>query len=458
MMAEAPKSTKPDKSATTAKAKPSDPASKLAKGSKGAIEDAGVIGETPPKDAATKSPDSADQKNPAAAAKTSGTSDTSTQPSEKATSIPKTKSKPVPPPKSTTAPDPAGKEEPKDTAKPAQPERRRGGIGAFLGLLLGGVAAAVIGFVAARTVVPEGWPFPGVPPEEDPLVGAVEAQDAQIAALEERVAALDTSLAAVQSDTSAVDDLRATLTTRLDGLETGANDLVAQLDAMETRLASVEKLAPEGSAAAEAAAAAYARELEALREMFAGELAEIDAAQAEATALEAQLAQSAQAAAGRAALAQVSAALETGEPFEAALSELTDTTGAEVPDVLVAVAADGVSALADLQNAFPAAARSAIDAAIRSGVEDGSVNRMQAFLRTQLGTRSLEPREGDDADAVLSRAEAALKTGDLAATLAEIDALPDAAKPALAEWRALAETRAQALAAGANLAEELNAK
>ena len=86
------------------------------------------------------------------------------------------------------------------------------------------------------------------------------------------------------------------------------------------------------------------------------------------------------------------------------------------------------------------------------------MNRMQAFLQTQLGTRSLEPREGDSADAVLSRAEAALKAGDLDTVLAEIDTLPEASKPAFAEWRALTETRAAALAAGKALADELNAK
>ena len=52
----------------------------------------------------------------------------------------------------------------------------------------------------------------------------------------------------------------------------------------------------------------------------------------------------------------------------------------------------------------------------------------------------------------------ALKSGDLDATLAELDTLPEAAKPALADWRALAETRARALSAGKVLADELNAK
>lgn len=482
MMAEAPKSTKSDK-ATDPKAKSSDTAGKATKDSKAPIEDAEVIKETPPKSktstpaaktppkdtkpatpAKTETPAEKPAAKPAPAttgAKTASSSVPPTKRAEKSAEKPTDKSsdKPAQKAEDTAKPAPSETKPPRPEPAPVQePEKRRGGLGSFLGLLLGGVAAAVIGFVAARTVVPEGWPFPGVAPEEDPLVGMVEAQGAEIAALGDRLGTLDATLEEVKSDTSAIDELRESVTARLDGLETGAGEITEQLGAMETRLSSVEKLAPEGTEAARMAADAYAKELAALREMFEGELAEIDAAQAEASALEAQLAEAAKAAAGRAALARIDAALDTGAPFDDALLELTEATGLEAPEALSAVAADGVPALAGLQSTFPAAAREAIDADIRSGVEEGSVNRLEAFLKTQLGTRSLEPKEGDSADAVLSRAEAALKSGDLATVLAEIEALPEAAKPAFAEWQAMAQSRAEALAAGDALAEQLNAK
>ena len=79
----------------------------------------------------------------------------------------------------------------------------------------------------------------------------------------------------------------------------------------------------------------------------------------------------------------------------------------------------------------------------------------QAFLRTQVGARSLEAREGDDPDAVLSRAEAALARGDIAAALDEIATLPAVGQDAMADWVALAETRRTALAAAADLAAQL---
>jgi hypothetical protein len=72
------------------------------------------------------------------------------------------------------------------------------------------------------------------------------------------------------------------------------------------------------------------------------------------------------------------------------------------------------------------------------------------WLRRQLDARSVTPREGDDVDAVLSRAEAAAAAGELEAALAEIEALPEDVRAPFAEWEAAARTR---LAAKAALAE-----
>jgi len=79
------------------------------------------------------------------------------------------------------------------------------------------------------------------------------------------------------------------------------------------------------------------------------------------------------------------------------------------------------------------------------------------FLRSQTGARSLAPRDGDDTDAVLSRAEAALRQGDLATTLTELDALTGDPAAAMAAWRAQAETRMAALAALTVLQDQFTA-
>ncbi|MGC1487099.1 MAG: hypothetical protein WA784_04835, partial [Albidovulum sp.] len=69
--------------------------------------------------------------------------------------------------------------------------------------------------------------------------------------------------------------------------------------------------------------------------------------------------------------------------------------------------------------------------------------------------RSLTPRAGEDPDAILSRAEAALGTGDLKTALVEIATLPEAGRARLAEWTGLAERRLAAAAAIAALAADM---
>jgi hypothetical protein len=79
-----------------------------------------------------------------------------------------------------------------------------------------------------------------------------------------------------------------------------------------------------------------------------------------------------------------------------------------------------------------------------------------AFVERQLGARSVVPRDGDSADAVLSRVEAAVSAGRLNEALTELEALPDSARAALADWEAAAKARAAALSAAEALAQSLN--
>jgi hypothetical protein len=105
---------------------------------------------------------------------------------------------------------------------------------------------------------------------------------------------------------------------------------------------------------------------------------------------------------------------------------------------------------------FPEVARKALSAVRVTETEgaDGT-NRIATFFANQLGARSVAPREGDDADAVLSRAEAALRSGDLSAAIAELSSLPDVAQSALADWQNSAETRLEAKTAADALVQQL---
>lgn len=325
-------------------------------------------------------------------------------------------------------------EAPADPTPPIlDPAPRRGG---FAPMVLGGVIAAALGFAAAQ--YPDEWPFGGGQAVPDPLTDMVMAQADQIKALQADGAKRAEAISALESDSSVAD-----LTKVLEGVST-------TLEGLETRLSAVEKLPTgEGAEAAKAAAEAYERELAELRAMFEGELAKVSAVQEDAEALSAT-------AATRAALANIMAALDSGAPFAKAAAELSGVTGEALPDPLPAMADKGVPTLASLQADFPEAARDALAIAIRKAVEDGSMSRTQAFLRTQLGVRSLEPKEGDDPDAILSRAEEALRHGQITVALEELSALPEAAQPALATWIATAKARVAALEAGRTLATQLN--
>jgi len=158
----------------------------------------------------------------------------------------------------------------------------------------------------------------------------------------------------------------------------------------------------------------------------------------EASGAAASVVAEAEALARQAAQNQIALALQSGAPF----AEQVDILG-DVPADLVAVAEDGVVTQDTLIADFPPLAREALRLA-RSGESGGG---MGSLFRNAFNPRSLEPREGDDPDAVLSRAEAAVRGGDIAAALTEMEGLPAEAAAPLADWRARAETRAAALAA-----------
>lgn len=338
---------------------------------------------------------------------------------------------------------------------------RRGG---FLPLLLGGVLAAALGFVAARSQVidpllPPTWRAGVAAADLDQLRTDLQAQAQATENLRDQLAGL------------ALPDI-APLSARLDALtgriedqaaEIAANAeriaaLGARLDPIDERLGVVEKR-PISEGLSDSAIAAYERELAAMQDTLARQRSEVESFIAEARALqdqardlEAQAKAAEQAAANRAALARLRAELDTGQPFAPLVAEL-QSGGVEVPPALLAAADKGVVTVAALGAAFPPAAREALAASRAAEAGQGG---LRAFLDRHLGARSVTPRPGDDPDAILSRAEAALQAGDLDQALAELQALPEPARAAMEDWTAMAQLRRDALAAAAALAQRLN--
>ncbi len=325
-----------------------------------------------------------------------------------------------------------------DTApasEPADPAPARKDSGnALIPLVLGGAVAAVLGAAAMYAVGPSNAPAI----DESALVARLDALETALADLpgpqvvEDVIT--DQEQAAFDALAAQLADLDARLTELADqGITVIAGDdgaaVTAQLQDMQRAL--------------EAQRAETAALQDEMSEMAAQARAEIEAAEARAADLQAAADAQATQVARQSAIARIVAASETGAPFAAALADLK-ATGATF-DGLDSVAETGIPSLPALQRSFPDAARAGLAESVKATMGDGVGDRFGAFLRAQVGARSLEARDGDDPDAILSRAEAALQAGDVARVLAELRTLPEAGQAAMAGWVAQAETRLTAL-------------
>ena len=360
---------------------------------------------------------------------------------------------------------------PEPAAKAIAAPRRGGLVGGMLaGGVLGGVVAAAGGFGLAQ-FVPDGWPLA----DTTALQARVVAQDQSIAEMQSQIAALTAAQLEAPTEAPMPDPGMigriGTLEEALAALPTppDTQPLENRLAALEVRLAAIEAIPTDGTNASAAAVAAQAAALAGLRAEIdvlkssggtvPADVAAVTAAaearmtevETLATRMRADAQQLVSTAITRAAFGRVQAALDSGGAYASALADL----GPDVPAVLVENASAGLPTLAELQAAFPETARLALEAALRADMGESWTQRVGSFLRSQTGARSLTPRDGADPDAVLSRAEAAVNTGDIPAALSELAALPPEAVAVAAIWRAQAELRLAAEAAVADLARAL---
>ncbi len=303
--------------------------------------------------------------------------------------------------------------------------------GGFVPMVLGGLVAAAIGFGLARFVLPE--------PGADPAIMAdlerkIDDQTALLSDLTSRAEALE-----LRSDVSGLEDAQSDNQAAIAGLADRLSDLETRMTALANQ--------PAGDAPSGAALAVQQQELNDLR-------AAVDAMTEHSAVLEENAQAAAQATLQRAALTRIMTALDAGVGFDAAVADL-EGLGVTVPVALAQSAATGVASLTTLQESFPEAARAAL-AVSRDAAGDAEGGGFTAFLRSQLGARSLEPREGSDPDAVLSRVEAAVREGRLADALAEIEALPEEGRAELADWAAQVANRRDAVSAAQDLSAKLN--
>lgn len=325
----------------------------------------------------------------------------------------------------TSEPEPDADETP---AAMPPPEQKSG----FFGTVLGGVVAAVIGFGGAVYFGAADWPVFGGTAREEVMEAKIAEQADQLAVLASQIGDLTSALEKGQAaDAAAFADV----TERLDALPTTTAELMpddlrallaAQKEEMDVLQANLDKMA----------------------ELTEGQIASAQAQQESAAAAEAR-------AKARGALNAVRNALSGGGTYAAALPDIAAAT--EVPEVLHVNADSGVPTAEALEDGFGEAARAALSASLKATAGDAPSERLALFLKDQLGARSLTPREGDDPDAVLSRAEAAVRAGDLDGALETLSALPEEGQAALSAWTEDAITRKDALAAFDSLADALSA-
>ena len=319
-------------------------------------------------------------------------------------------------------------------------------------MVIGGAVAAALGFGAAVVLGVTGGSQPSAYAQETRAL--IEVEVGNIAYELERIEGL-TDQSGLRKELAAIaDTLDADLSGDVENLKTQVRSLFEITGQLSERIDALESR-PLQELASDQAVAAYEAELAKLQEAVSAHRADIEQMAADARAMEAAARQEALKSQGAALITDVTVAVNSGAPFTETVAAL-EAEGASVPQALKAQAAEGVPTQAALIEAYPEAARAALRAVRQQTADQGGQGGVVAFLQDQLGVRSVAPKDGDDADAVLSRAEAALKAGDLASVFAELDALSAEGQAEMTDWIAIATRRAQALDALSALKQDLN--
>ena len=247
---------------------------------------------------------------------------------------------------------------------------------------------------------------------------AVSVPQVDLAPITTKLDALDADLAAQANALSDLQSRIATLEARPEGVDVsllGANGV-----ALDQQIATLQALVDSQRGALEAVSQDAETELAALRETITNEVARLQASSA---------------------IVRLTLAMESGAPFAAALSDAEAGSGMSAPALLHTAAETGLVRLSQLRTEFAPLARDALPIALRETAGDTLSARVGAFLQGQIGGRSLSPRDGDDPDAILSRAQGAVDQGDLSLALAELSALPAPAQTVFSDWVAQVAAR-----------------
>lgn len=297
------------------------------------------------------------------------------------------------------------------------------------------------------------------------LVGEVEAAKTAADTALQRSGALEAQLAEIN-------------TALLEGGTEGGNGAAAALSGIEERLAALEAGAGKLSADLEArldqlAAQAPATDgLEASigenRDAIAGLRTEVEAISTqinekvlpsmEQVEAAAEAAVSGQKIARSVSARALSNVLEQGGAFSAELASAEALAGgAPEFEKLRAIADKGIETPAQLLAGFDAVANRILKVESRPQEDAGIVERFMASAKSLVVVRPAGPVEGNSTGAILSRVEAALKSGNSAEALPQWEALPEDARQMGAEWEQALRDRIEAESLIGAVVEKLSA-
>ena len=354
-------------------------------------------------------------------------------------------------------------------ARPARP------MLVIAGFALGSLAAGIIGYAIALKTLP--------PPQNSNAETI-----AQLNAIDSRVSDLETRLTAAETQKPTVD-----LTAIRSELDALAGTVAADTSALGARLDKAEQTlstalenaqnglspatgngAPDVSASASDLLASYGAEIKTLKAQLAAQVAKGEALaqkinevasttdqQISAANEKVQtLAENAKTGAKQIDLAvartRLRAAVEGGKTFAAELQDISALKDVIVPEILNQSAAKGVASMTSLRSTFPQAARKALKASLKPTADASFSERVWAFLKNQIGARSLDEKAGDDPDAILSRAEAELGRDNLPKAIALVLTLPEAGIAAMNDWLTAANMRVNVETALADFTQHLD--
>ncbi len=363
------------------------------------------------------------------------------------------------------AKEPAAADAPSDgssrqqTGEPAPGRPRSPITTAVAGIAAGAIAVVAIGAgLWFGGYVPPGL-LPASPSAQPPNNAAIAEISARLNKIEGAIAtqqqqkpvsppqpdpALVSRLAAAEAATKSLSDSLAALTRRVDDVAAAAQDALAQAKSASTAADAAKSAAQPDVARSDLdALAARIAPLESTVKTLADDIKH-ETATADDRAARLTIATEA-----------LRAAAERGAPYQAelaAVKSLGADQSATAP--LEAFAASGVPGAAplarELANLVPALQQAAEPATSNSSF----LGRLENNARRLVVITPVDAPPGDDPASVVTRIDVDAAHADIAAALADIAKLPDAAKPLAAAWVEKAQARDAAIAASRKLAAD----